>query len=105
MSMREDAKLNLEMAGLFDKNSDYGGMLGEAVLRLVNTHFNERHSGNSHEMVLDIFSKVARGHALTAKFWDHKKAELDKFAMENMGEPWEEHSIIEMIGERPNEQT
>ena len=103
MSMREDAKLNLEMAGLLDKDSDYGGMLGEAVLKLVDTHFDEGHSGFSHEMALHIFNKVVRGHALTAKFWDHKKAEFDKFAMENMGEPWKESLIVEMLGDRPNE--
>lgn len=104
MSVREDARINLEMAGFFDKDSDYGGMLGEAVMKLVNTHFDEGHSGMSHEYTLMLFNKVVRGQALTAKFWDYKKAELDKFAQENMGEPWQEKLIIEMIGERPKDE-
>ena len=101
MSVREDAKRNLELAGLFDKDSDYGGMLGEAVMKLVNTHLDEGHSGMSHECTLMLFNKVIKGQALTAKYWDEKKAELEKFAAENMGEPWKPELILEMIGERP----
>lgn len=103
MSVRNDAKLNLEMAGLFDKDSDYGGMIGAAVMKLINTHFDEGHSGMSHELTLHIFNKVVRGHALTAKFWDKQKADLDLFAKENMGEPWKDELIEEMIGKRPIE--
>lgn len=102
MSIVTDAKKNLEMAGLFDKDSDYGGMLGLAVMRLVQTHCGEGHSGMSHEMALHLFNKVIRGHALTAEYWDLKKQELDKFAAENMGEPWQDHLITEMLGPRPN---
>ncbi len=101
MSVREDAKRNLELAGLFDKDSSYGGMLGEAVMKLVNTHFDEGHSGGSHAMTIQIFTKVISGQALTQTYWDEKKAELDKFAEENMGEPWKRHLLEEMIGKRP----
>ena len=101
MSVREDAKRNLELAGLFDKDSDYDGMLGEAVMKLVNTHLDEGHSGMSHEYTLMLFNKVIKGQALTTKYWDEKKAELEKFAAENMGEPWKPELILEMIGERP----
>lgn len=101
MSRKEEALENLKMAGLFDKDSDYGGMLGEAVMKLVETHCSEGHSGASHEITLQIFNKVIRGHALTAAYWDKRKKELDKFAEENMGHPWQEHLILEMIGPRP----
>jgi len=101
MSIREEALDNLKMAGLFDKDSDYGGMLGEAVMRLVDAHCSEGHSGFSHEMALQIFNKVIRGHALTAAYWDKRKLALDKFAEENMGEPWKEEMVLEMIGPRP----
>jgi hypothetical protein len=101
MSVRGDAKLNLEMAGLFGKDSDYGGMIGEAVMKLVNTHLDEGHSGFSHNLALHIFNKVIKGEALTAKYWDLKKQELEKFAEENMGEPWKSEIMKEMIGERP----
>lgn len=101
MSIREDAKKNLEMAGLFKKDSDYGGMIGDAVMKLVNAHLDEGHSGFSHEMSLHIFNKVIKGQALTKEYWDLKKAELDKVALENMGEPWKPAMILEMLGERP----
>ena len=102
MSLKDDAVLNLKLAGLLDKDSDYGGMLGEAVLKLVETHFSEGHSGGSHEMALQIFNTVVRGHALTAEYWDIKRAEMDKFAKENMGEPWKEWLVLEMLGPRPS---
>lgn len=67
MSVREDAKLNLEMAGLFKDDSDYNGMIGHAVMKLVNTHLDEGHSGMSHEIALHLFNKVIKGEALTAE--------------------------------------
>jgi len=101
MSIRDDAQKNLELAGLFDKDSDYNGEIAHAVMRLVNCHLGEGHSGMSHEYALMLFNKVIRNQALTKKFWDMKKAELDKFAEENMGEPWNQELIEEMIGKRP----
>lgn len=101
MSVREDAKRNLELAGLFDADADYNGMIGTAVMKLVDTHLNEGHSGMSHEMCLYIFNKVIRGQPLTAQYWDEKKAKLEKFAEDNMGEPWKPELLHEMLGDRP----
>jgi hypothetical protein len=101
MSVKEEAKRNLELAGLFDKDSDYGGMLGHAVMKLVEAHCSEGHSGFSHELTLQIFNKVIKGHALTAKYWDERKEFMEKFAEENMGEPWKPELMEEMIGPRP----
>lgn len=101
MSVRDEAKKNLEMAGLFSKESDYGGMIGEAVMKLVNCHCDEGHSVMSHELALCLFNKVIRGEALTSEYWDLRKKELEVFAMENMGEPWKESILEEMIGKRP----
>ena len=101
MSVSSDARKNLEMAGLFNKDSDYGGMIGEAVMKLVETHFAEGHSGFSHELTLQIFNKVARDIPLTGEFWDFKKAQMEKFAEENMGEPWKPEILLEILGERP----
>lgn len=103
MSQRENCKRNLELAGLFDKDSDYDGMLGKAVMKLIDTHFDEGHSGASHEMAVELFYRVAKGKALTAKYWDERKKQLDDFAAENMGEPWKDHIVEELIGKRPNE--
>lgn len=101
MSVKENAKRNLELAGLFNKDSDYAGMIGEAVMKLVDTHFSEGHSGMSHQYVLHIFNKVVNDIPLTKEFWDIRKKELDDFAKENMGEPWKPEMIKEMLGERP----
>lgn len=59
------AEFELRRAGLFDKDSDYDGMLGQAVLELIKTFSQEGHSGCSAHLTLDIFNKVARFKTLT----------------------------------------
>lgn len=59
------AKKEMEIAGLFDKDSDYGGMIGEAVLKMVQMFSEEGHSGYSAPMAISIFEKVARFEPLT----------------------------------------
>jgi len=59
------AETELRAAGLFDKDSDYGGMVGEAVMKLCRAHSEEGHSGFSSGMAISIFSKVARFEPLT----------------------------------------
>jgi hypothetical protein len=54
------AQRELDLAGLFDKDSDYGGMLGEAVMRMIREFSDEGHSGFSARMAADLFSKLAR---------------------------------------------
>lgn len=66
MSNIEDfAKNELQIAGLFDKDSDYGGMLGESVMKLIKVFDDEGHSGFSAGMAISIFEKVARFQPLT----------------------------------------
>lgn len=59
------AKKELELAGLFDKDSDYDGMLGDAVLELVKVFSKQGHSGFSAHLTLDLFNKVAQYKPLT----------------------------------------
>lgn len=59
MGLVDYAKRELKAAGLFDEDSDYGGMLGDAVLELVEVHSKQGHSGCSNSMAISIFSKVA----------------------------------------------
>lgn len=66
MSLVEHAKYELELAGLFDKDSDYDGMLGEAVLELVEVFAKQGHSGFSASQTLQIFNEVANYKPLTA---------------------------------------
>lgn len=61
----EFARSELEYAGLFDADADYGGMLGDAVMNLLKEHEKEGHSGFSNHMVVDLFSKLATFTPLT----------------------------------------
>lgn len=65
MSLVEHAERELRLAGLFDKDSDYGGMIGEAVLGLVRTFAEQGHSGMSASYTLFLFNKVGNYKPLT----------------------------------------
>lgn len=54
------ANEQLKKAGLYDKDSDYDGMLGEAVLELITVFANQGHSGMSAEMTIQLFERLAR---------------------------------------------
>jgi len=60
MSLVKHAKMELKIAGLFDKDSDYNGMLGKAVLELVEVFSRQGHSGSSASMVSNLFDKLSR---------------------------------------------
>lgn len=64
-TLQEHAKAELQRAGLFDKDSDYNGMLGDAVMDLVKCFAEQGHSGYSASMTIHIFSKVAAYETLT----------------------------------------
>lgn len=68
-SLTEFAKEELKLAGLFDKDSDYDGMIGEAVMELMTTFANQGHSGFSAGMVTEIFQKLA-GHKPLSELTD-----------------------------------
>lgn len=55
----------LQRAGLYDADSDYGGMIGQAVQALVELFASQGHSGMSAHIVLDVFNRVARFKTLT----------------------------------------
>lgn len=61
----DHAKKELSQAGLFDKNSDYGGLIGKAVMELVKCFSNQGHSGFSATWVLDLFNRLGRYKTLT----------------------------------------
>ncbi len=60
MRLRDHARVELQAAGLFGQDSDYGGMLGDAVMELVATFAGQGHSGFSASMTLKAFDRVAR---------------------------------------------
>lgn len=55
----DHANVQLKKAGLFDKDADYDGMLGEAVLELITTFANQGHSGYSAMMTRELFYKLS----------------------------------------------
>lgn len=59
------AKQEIELAGLFDKDSDYNGGIGEAVMDLVKTFAKQGHSGFSARYTLEVFNVVANFKPLT----------------------------------------
>lgn len=59
------AKNELQLAGLFDEDSDYNGALGKAVLELVKVFAKQGHSGFSAAMTLKLFNEVANYKPLT----------------------------------------
>lgn len=65
MSLQDFARDELKRAGLFDKGSDYDGMLGDAVMKMIDVFAEEGHSGFSAGMAISIFEKVARYQPLT----------------------------------------
>lgn len=64
-NLEEYAKSEMQRAGLFDKDSDYGGMIGDAVMKMIKVFADEGHSGVSAPMAINIFERVARFEPLT----------------------------------------
>jgi len=59
MNLIDHAKLELQMAGLFDMDSDYEGAIGRAVLELIEVFAKQGHSGMSAPYVADLFKRLA----------------------------------------------
>jgi len=64
-SLTDFAKKELQLAGLFDKDSDYDGMIGEAVMDLIQKFADQGHSGFSAGLTTSIFNKLAEYKPLT----------------------------------------
>lgn len=64
-NLTDFARNELQIAGLFDEDSDYDGMLGEAVIELINTFAKQGHSGFSASLVRELFSKLSNYKPLT----------------------------------------
>lgn len=60
MSLVQHAQTELELAGYFDEDSDYGGMIGKAVMELMEVFAKQGHSGMSAGIVSGLFHKLAK---------------------------------------------
>lgn len=58
-SLLEHARRELQLAGLFDSSSDYGGMLGTSIMALIEKFSDEGHSGYSAAQTIRIFARLA----------------------------------------------
>lgn len=65
MSYVDFAKDELTRAGMFAADSDYGGMLGDAVMKMITAFAEEGHSGASASAAINLFSRLAKFEPLT----------------------------------------
>jgi hypothetical protein len=85
MSTTSHAKFELELAGFFGEDSDYGGAIGEAVMELMEVFEKQGHSGYSAGVVASLFHKLANYEPLgpiTGK--DEEWVDISDMA----GKPW-----------------
>jgi hypothetical protein len=59
MSLVQHAQTELKLSGFFDEDSDYGGMVGDAVMELIEVFAKQEHSGMSAGIVASLFNKLA----------------------------------------------
>ena len=59
------AKRELKLAGLFNKDSDYGGLLAKSVIELIELFSKQGHSGFSAKRTIGLFSTIADFKPLT----------------------------------------
>lgn len=86
------AKTELEIAGLFDEDSDYGGMIGTAVMEIMEVFSKQGHSGFSASMVTDIVNRLMRYEPLTPltygpEEWYDRSAESGRPMWQNKRKP------------------
>jgi hypothetical protein len=58
MTRHEFFKKRLEMLGVYDKDADYGGLLGQWVEELSEVFSKQRHSGMSAVLTLQLFTEL-----------------------------------------------
>lgn len=54
------AKRELELAGMYDADADYDGLLAPHILDLIRLFASEGHSGGSAAVTLGVFERLAR---------------------------------------------
>lgn len=70
-NLTSHAQKELELAGLFDKNSDYAGALGDNTMEIIKVFADQGHSGFSASMMISILGKLLNYETLTPN--DHSE--------------------------------
>lgn len=65
MGLVHYAESELQLAGLFDKDSDYNGEIAKAVMTLIEIVAKQGHSGGSIHIMMEIFQRLVRFKPLT----------------------------------------
>lgn len=63
-NLTEHARFEMERAGLFDADADYGGAHAHAVMKLIETFSEQGHSGMSASITLKLFYELAQFHPI-----------------------------------------
>lgn len=92
---------NLELAGFFDKESDYDGGIGEAVKELLLVLQKQGHSGGSHAQTLRVFNIVASGKSLTKEHWQERFKAFNEFCECNGVDKVSEDDYVSMGYPKP----
>lgn len=64
-NLTDHARRELEVAGYFDASGPYDGMIGPAIMTMIEAFAKEGHSGLSASIVISVFERVARFEPLT----------------------------------------
>lgn len=65
-NLKNYARSELERAKMFSKDGDfYGGMMGNAVMKLIDVFADEGHSGMSASVAVQLFERLARFEPIT----------------------------------------
>lgn len=81
------AKRELEIAGMFSRDSDYEGELGKGVMKLIKEFASQGHSGGSAMITLAIFGKLAR-------FQNLEPITDDPKDWEDVSDMWEGEEVV-----------
>lgn len=61
----DHAMYELQRAGMFDKDADYGGAIAPAVMEVVEVVARQEHSGGSHAVLMMCLDRLLRFEPLT----------------------------------------
>ena len=86
----EHTKDELERAGLFDEDSDYGGMLADSVMAIMKVFAKQGHSGFSAQMCRELFHRLSNFETLTPITSDPEEwHDISEIAGGEKGKMWQ----------------